>query len=242
MRRLVSLAVFLAATTVLASSVSVELVDEHSNRLATYSKDGQTFILGTKGQRYFIRLQNHTGRRQEVVVSVDGRDVLDGQPADFHKRGYLVDPYGSVTIDGFRLSQASVAAFRFSSVPQSYAAKMGDARDVGAIGVAVFAEKQVYVPRVRRPYPTRMPSSESRAESGMAQAPSAMDLAPAESLAPSAPSAGRSAKATSRPGLGTEFGEEHESYVSTVSFTRQNSQPDSMLIVRYNDRRGLLAL
>ena len=38
----------------------------------------------------------------EAVVSVDGRDVIDGKPADFrNKRGYLVPAWGSVDIDGF---------------------------------------------------------------------------------------------------------------------------------------------
>src|SRR5262249_57151594 len=84
--------------------------------------------------------------------SVDGRDVIDGQPARWDKRGYVVDPYGRVTIDGYRLSQESVAAFRFSSVPRSYSAQMGSARDVGVIGVAVFVERPPFIP-MPHPFP-----------------------------------------------------------------------------------------
>jgi hypothetical protein len=93
------------------------------------------------GERYLLRVHNASNRRVEVVVSVDGRDVVDGRPASLEKRGYLVLPHSDLAIDGFRLPQESVAAFRFSSVSRSYAARMGDDRDVGVIGVAIFVEE-----------------------------------------------------------------------------------------------------
>jgi hypothetical protein len=70
-----------------------------------------------------------------------------------------VPAWGSVDIDGWRLSRAEVAAFRFSSVADSYAARTGSAREVGVIGVAVFPERfvpprPVYVPRA---YPSYEP-------------------------------------------------------------------------------------
>src|SRR5688572_701947 len=49
----------------------------------TYHHDGGTFILGQLGARYTLRVANHTGRRIEAVVSIDGRDAIDGRPADF---------------------------------------------------------------------------------------------------------------------------------------------------------------
>lgn len=77
----------------------------------------------------------------EVVLSVDGLDVIDGRAASLSKRGYLVRPGGSITIEGFRESSEAVAAFRFSSVRDSYAArKYGETRNVGVIGIAAFNE------------------------------------------------------------------------------------------------------
>ena len=58
---------------------SVELTDELGNVLPTWSHQGRTYVLGSLGQRYFVRVRNHSGRRAEIVVSVDGRDVLDGR-------------------------------------------------------------------------------------------------------------------------------------------------------------------
>jgi hypothetical protein len=75
------------------------------------------------------------------VATVDGLDVIDGQPGSFEKRGYLVAPWSTVEIDGFRRSEDEVAAFRFGRVRDSYAAKRGSDRNVGVIGVAVFQER-----------------------------------------------------------------------------------------------------
>src|SRR5690349_18333137 len=83
----------------------------------SYQYGGETHVLGSLGARYTLRVVNNTGRRIEAVVSVDGRDAIDGKPADVRaKRGYLVPAWGAVDIEGWRLSRAEVAAFRFSSV------------------------------------------------------------------------------------------------------------------------------
>lgn len=98
-------------------------------------------VIGRAGQRYELRFKNNTDTRLEIVASVDGLDVLDGKPAAITKRGYLVEPGSGITIDGWRTSLNSVAAFRFGSVENSYAGKKyGDSRNVGVIGIAVFYE------------------------------------------------------------------------------------------------------
>jgi hypothetical protein len=223
-----------APVTAQVQPYSLQIVDETGNSLPTYQRAGKMFVLGTIGQRYFVRVHNSTARRIEVVASVDGRDVIDGRPAAWGKRGYIVDPYGVVSIDGYRLSQEAVAAFRFSSVPQSYAAQMGNARDVGVIGVAVFTERPLVVPM---PMPMRG-HSEPMDSSGMTSEKSESAPAPA----PQSGSAARSPAPAERPGLGTEFGEEHSSQVYTVHFERASTSPAAVLSVRYNDRAGLLAV
>jgi hypothetical protein len=226
---------------------AVELTDEAGRVLPTYQHRGRTYVLGALGTRYLIRVTNGSGRRAEVVVSVDGRDVIDGRPAGFEKRGYLVEPRGEVTIDGFRLDAEAVAAFRFSSVPRSYAALKGDARDVGVIGVAVFPERAPrYVPPPRDPpyvpYSSERDEAEDRGAAPAAPrsepAPSARREGPGEAEA----QAQAQAKSTRRPGLGTEFGEAHDSHVDHVQFERASAQPQAVLTLRYDDRPGLLAL
>jgi len=122
--------------------LTVRLKDEDGRFLSGFEAGGKEFVTGMAGDRYAIVLQSHVPARLEVVVSVDGLDVIDGRPASFSKRGYLLDPHGSIEIDGFRQSMDTVAAFRFGSVRNSYAEKKhGDARNVGVIGLAVFHEQ-----------------------------------------------------------------------------------------------------
>ncbi|MCC6873317.1 MAG: hypothetical protein IT378_03330 [Sandaracinaceae bacterium] len=124
-----------------AQSVRVYVIDEQGRMLPTYEAGGRTFVVGVPGQRYAIRIDNHTGVSFEAVVSVDGLDVIDGREAAFTKPGYILHAGRSTTIEGFRTSSASVAAFRFGAVASSYAAlSTGSARNVGVIGIALFAE------------------------------------------------------------------------------------------------------
>ena len=233
----------------------------------TFWHDGENYVMGHTGERYVIRVHNHSSRRIEAVVTVDGRDSIDGKAGDFqHKRGYLVPAWGQVDIDGWRLSQSQAAAFRFSSVADSYAARTGNAREVGVIGVAVFPER---VDRPR-PMPVTPPCcfegyrddeldyrSEPAENKRSTQAPAAS--APAEKMADGgfgghASGAAKSRAAASasadyapsrreRPGLGTEFGEALASHIQEVEFVRANaSVPAVILGVRYNDLAGLVAM
>jgi hypothetical protein len=126
--------------------VTVRLVDASGQALPTIASGSRHFVIGNEGQRYAIRIQNDSASRFEAVATVDGLDVIDGQPGSFEKRGYLIGPWSSVEIDGFRQSEDAVAAFRFGRVRDSYAAKRGRDRNVGVIGVAIFQERGARVP------------------------------------------------------------------------------------------------
>lgn len=120
--------------------VRVMLLDEGGNPLEGYRAADRAFVLGHAGQRYTIRLENRTPARFEALVTVDGLDVISGQPGSYGSRGYILPAYGHIDIEGFRRDNETVAAFRFSTVEDSYAAQTGDARNVGVIGLALFAE------------------------------------------------------------------------------------------------------
>jgi len=139
-----------SSTEAAAGAVSVRLLDENGNPLPGASFGGKDYVAGTDGQRYIIQIENHTGNRFEAVASVDGLDVIDGQGGSFAKRGYLVNPWSTLEIDGFRRSQAAVAAFRFGAVKDSYAARKGSDRNVGVIGVAFFHEEGSSYPWTQR--------------------------------------------------------------------------------------------
>ncbi len=201
------------------------LQGDGGERLRTFQHGGQTFVLGQPGERYAIRIHNPTARRVEAVVSVDGRDAVSGESADFvSHRGYVIQPFGSVTVDGFRTSLERVAAFRFTDPENSYSARMGTPQNVGVIGVAFFSERQREPQEIAR-----------RARS----APAKRSAAPSSA----APADERSSSARGDTGrLGTEFGESRMSSVTEVRFVRERSaSPDRVIVVRYDDASGLEA-
>jgi hypothetical protein len=247
----------------------VRVVDEYHHNLPTFASGGRTYVMGTVGSRYAIVVTNPTPRRVEVVLSVDGLDAMDGQPANYvDKRGYILPPYGDTTVDGFRTSLQEVAAFRFSSVSDSYAGRLGQPRDIGVIGAAFFAEQP---PIAVAPPPPPRPVETQRHE----RAPSKR-YAPSDDLASNTPPPAPAAPSTRgaggdeipqahaepgpaggpkddkgysggetwrRPGLGTEFGEQRESPVTLTEFARANpAHPTQVIAIRYNDRAGLVAL
>jgi hypothetical protein len=229
----------------------VDLVDEMGQSLRTYRHRGRFYVLGEVGQRYSVRVTNPTAQRVEAVISIDGLDAVDGRTADFvHKRGYVVPAYGTLSVDGFRVSLDDVATFRFSSVPSSYAGRKGQARHVGVVGVAIFQERYqepVYLPTPTEPYYDDEERERSHGRAPAPSPPSRDKSAPsAESAAPSTASRGEACcdeSPTARPGLGTEFGERRSSAVSYVSFARANpARPMAIVEIRYNDRDGLAAL
>jgi len=122
-------------------SLSVALVDEGGRVLPGFQANGRTLIIGEDGTRYRIVVRNATSARFEIVAAVDGLDVIDGKSADPNRRGYLVNPHDTLVIDGFRTSDNEVAAFRFGKVADSYAAKTTGDRNVGVVGLAIFAER-----------------------------------------------------------------------------------------------------
>jgi hypothetical protein len=202
-------------------------------------------VEGHWGNTYAIRVYNHTSSRIEAVVTVDGRDVITGKAGNYKKgRGYVISPYDSVLIDGFRTSWSNVAAFRFTDVGDSYAARMGDASNVGVIGVAIFKEKTYRpkpIPYARQKkydqglgtgYGKSAPATPESKSSGSARGGAAeMDD---YGYAPS--------PRRHRQGLGTEYGHDTYSPSTTTSFTRASRRPRAMLAIRYDDREGLIAL
>jgi hypothetical protein len=129
------------SVTIAGGALSVRLLDSWGSPLPTYDLGSRSYVTGRHGDRYVIQIQNHTAQRFEAVASVDGLDVIDGRPGSLAKRGYLIAPWGSLEIEGFRRSMSEVAEFRFGSVSSSYAARTGSDRNVGVIGVAFFDER-----------------------------------------------------------------------------------------------------
>jgi hypothetical protein len=219
--------------------------------LPVYAKEGRRYIVGTPGHEYAVRIRNNTAARVLVVTSVDGVNVISGETAAPAQSGYVLDPWGSVEIIGWRKSLERTAAFFFTEHESSYAARTGRPNDVGVVGVAVFREKVKPLSlRDRELYrgpaasehdapvqgsPGRM---ESRAESpAAAAAPS--ELNTSQELA-RRDSDERAARTLGK--LGTGHGRNERSGVRVVTFERASDIPAETLAIQYDRRENLVAL
>jgi hypothetical protein len=144
-----------------AGGLTIRVLDEYGRPLNGGQAGGRTFVVGRAGQRYTLQIENRTGGRYELVASVDGLDVIDGKPASLGKRGYIINPHTTLSVEGFRTSQYGVAAFRFGSVRDSYAARTSGDRNVGVMGFAFFAERgsrytsdELYLRDSANPFPS----------------------------------------------------------------------------------------
>jgi hypothetical protein len=215
----------------LGHRLGVTVIDRDTGQsLTVHTHRGRHYIAGRPGARYSIRLDNRTGGRVLAVVSVDGVNVVTGQTAAWHQSGYVLAPGQGYDIAGWRKSDHEVAAFEFTALPDSYAARTGRPLDVGVIGVAVFAERPAPLAPPPMPEPAEIGRSGAAREAPAAAADSAAAKAAPERLA--AP------RAAER--LGTGHGAREHSEVTSTHFERSSSQPVELLALQYDRRDNLV--
>jgi hypothetical protein len=128
--------------------VEVKLEDEQSRQLPGVKHEGKIYVAATEGERYSIRVKNTTPRRLLVVLTVDGRNAIDGEPGRVDGSGHVLEPFAEFVFKGWRQTSDAVAAFRFGVKEDSYSSQMGSPENVGIIGVAVFEEKKIEIPQI----------------------------------------------------------------------------------------------
>ncbi|HLT38270.1 MAG TPA: hypothetical protein VK034_18420 [Enhygromyxa sp.] len=229
------------------SLVSIQIEAPDGSDFPSFRHGGEVWIAGSEGQRYNLRLQNHSPERVEVVVTVDGRDVISGRLGDYVKqRGYVLDPFDTLVIEGYRQSLDNVAAFRFADLADSYSARLGTPVHVGLIGVAAFSEKSPVRPRQRPlapvegdPFPgedavVAPPSMVTGSDKARARAERKGEARDGERMSWAAPEEANQ--------LGTEYGESTFSPVEEVTFKRKHRRkPDQLLVIHYDSMDGLRA-
>jgi hypothetical protein len=220
--------------------VQVDIVDRDGGEtLRVWRDHGRPVVAGRPGARYSVRLVNDSGERVLAVVAIDGVNVVSGETASVGQRGYVLEPWQRAEITGWRKSEDEVAAFEFTKLSDSYAARTGRARDVGVIGVAVFRE----APAVEVSQAPAQPRLADQAKA--APAPSADARAVPEPRRAEAPAAAlgedRVASARAPERLGTGHGEREASVARMTTFVRASSRPDQRLEIRYDSLENLVA-
>src|SRR5689334_17117569 len=205
-----------------------------------YSRPGvgdKRYFEAFAGGQYEVRLRNLTGNRIGVLVSVDGLNVVSGERSnlDRNEAMYVLDPWESTTIRGWRTSLDDVRRFVFVDEQRSYASRTGQANgDMGWIRVVAFTEYVSSWGRVKSGYRDSGPSAP-------------MPYAPEEPRAQSAPEGDNLARRQtsesradeSAPGTG--WGDSSRDPVRRTQFNAAAVATDQ-IILRYEYASGLRAL
>ena len=211
-----------------AQPAAVEIYDRTEGRvLPTYMYQGRRYVVGKPGNEYAIRVRNQSGGRVLTVMSVDGVNAISGDTASTAQTGYVLSPYESADIAGWRKSMSRTAAFYFTALPDSYAARTGRPDNVGVIGVAVFHERE---------RPVAQQQLERREAARDAAEPMAKAAKPASGGALASDAA-----AAPQPSLGTGHGRSESSYASYTAFERASATPEQTITIYYDSYQNLLA-
>jgi len=237
-----------------ADPVDLQVVDRDTGQtLRVWRHDGRLYVAGEPGDRYSLRVTNHTDRRVLVVLSVDGVNILTGETANYDQDGYVFYPHQSYEVTGWRKSTSEVAAFTFAPLPDSYAARTGRPADVGVIGMAVFDER-VVPPETYAAPETRSDSTDEPDRVEDSAGAKSLGAPLAEPAPPPASAAQRAAGGFGAPSsvvaeaerrderLGTAHGAREWSTVTMVDFERATSYPQFVRQIDYDTRDHLVAM
>jgi hypothetical protein len=205
------------------SLAHVDLFDRELGQvLETHRAKGRDYVVGEPGHEYAIRVRNRSPQRLLAVISVDGINVVTGETASPDQAGYVIEPGDYVNILGWRKDLDRTAAFYFTDLDDSYAARTGRPGHLGVIGVALFRER----PRLALLGQTQ---PDARQESPAAAAPAHRD-------------AGNSPERAAETRLGTGHGRGEHSPVRRVEFERSSRRPEETLVFRYDRESRLIAM
>jgi hypothetical protein len=227
------------------SLADVTIYDRSSGEiLPVFRADGRWYVAGRTGNEYEVRVRNQTSSELLAVVSVDGVNVVTGETAGTGQSGYVIGPWQTLSIQGWRKSLARVAAFYFTDLANAYATRTGRPDDIGAIGVAVFRCKtqgpaELEQPQVRKDSPSDSRLRRQTPGDGAARSEAPQSFQNADG--------GVTADSAVRPapveqGIGTGHGRSQTSHARYVSFERESEAPNEVTVLRYDTRANLIAL
>ena len=242
-------AVILPASAALAvgNFADIQIFDRAENRtLPVYWHQGRAYVVGKPGNEYQVSVRNRAGADVLAIMSVDGVNVISGETAAPDQTGYVLGNGINYEIKGWRKNLSHTAAFYFTQLSDSYAARTGRPDNVGVIGVALFRRKAP-------PPPVAIAQPRERREAFNGAAESMRDdAAPGAPASQSSRGAGASsdgaADARSIPPqrlaekLGTGHGRSETSVVRSVAFERATPAPEEIITLYYDSETNLVAM
>lgn len=114
-----------------------------------YHARGTVYVEALRGRSYALRVTNPFPYRVGVALSVDGLNTIDAKhTTPFKASKWIIDPYESIVISGWQVSDQAARQFFFTGESRSYGAALGKTENLGVIEAVFFRER---VP-VYRPY------------------------------------------------------------------------------------------
>ncbi len=149
--------------------------------LEEYYARGRSYVEATEGAEYEIRIHNPLPYRVAVALSVDGLNSIDARRTTaWNASKWVIGPYDTIEIGGWQMSSERARRFYFTTERDSYAAKLGQAANLGVISAVFFRERRpIPIPIAPPPRPLprgeddgardRRPENKSRAPSASSE-------------------------------------------------------------------------
>ena len=146
--------------------------------LPEYAARGRRYVEAHQGAEYEVRIHNPHPFRVAVALSVDGLNSIDARRTSaWNASKWVIAPYGTIHVSGWQMSSERARRFYFTTERDSYAAKLGQTANLGAISAVFFRERR-YVPvPITPPRPYEEDGRDRRSDKSKAPTASAEGLA-----------------------------------------------------------------
>ena len=235
----------------------------NSRPVTEYVHQGLVFVEGRANSSYELQIKNNSYERIMAIPSVDGLGVIDGKPAGSESPGYIIEPYQTLNIPGWKVDDNFAAEFQFGASKSSYSNRTGKGqKNVGVIGLMVFRPRpspQAFINAYS--FTSTMTGTPSPVTSGTPSpdwnTPTSGGLVGGSILMNNAmlggnaamrgiaiPSGGAASlsKGPVTQSLGTEYGDATAFQTTTTTFDKRDPDfPDALMAVYYDDAAGLEA-
>lgn len=202
-----------------------------------YPHKGDVWIEGRSNSWYEIELINKSPHRVMVIVSVDGVGVVDGAPASYDSRGFVLNGHETLRVPGWVSGSQSAAQFVFADVKRSYANQVGQDGNPGVIGAAWFSEKTPVYAQLATPA-----VSKTVWQDALVCAPRGITTMAGGATITSAVSTLSAQPQNMCESLGTAWGEQTVFPNQQASFVKAHHNPQTVMVIRYDHADNLRAM
>ena len=204
------------------------------------------YLQAFKGRAYSLVVHNRSGERVGVLIAVDGLNVVNGERTSLAagEPMYILGPWETATIRGWRTSLDNVRQFVFVDEERSYASRTDQANgDMGWIRVLSFRENRPLAwGGIDEPRRALDRDERSKAQAATPEAGAPQKTAPRDQTAAPETRAQNDVAPQSKENFpGTGWGDQRYDPVRRVEFNAERYATDH-LVLRYEYESGLRAL